>query len=165
MPKTRKDLYPRVHRHTLGKLFHSFLARQTPFVAHEQSFVLRSTGSMFSTSPNPRINSGRYSLRPIGFLKFRLAVAPVMPIVRRSSLWRGRPGTVRHAPGKPEHELPREPWLFALELAPQVAEPEPVPPEPNQVGFGQAGIGDGVIPFHRCLAPGHQRLRVLEMRS
>ena len=70
---------------------------------------------------------------------------PAPPDLHGSDVY--RPG-ICHAPGKPEHELPREPWLFALELAPQVAEPEPVPPEPDQIRFGKAGVIDGVIPVH-----------------
>ena len=78
---------------------------------------------------------------------------PAPPDLHRAGV--NRPG-VSHAPRKPEQELPWEPGLFASELAPQVAEPEPMPPNPDQVGFGKAGVIDGVIPFHWVPRSGHQ---------
>ena len=58
-----------------------------------------------------------------------------------------RPG-VCHAPRKPEHEPPRTPGILSTDLVPQAAEPEPMPPEPDQIRFGKAGVIDGVIPVH-----------------
>ena len=74
---------------------------------------------------------------------------PAPPDLHRASV--NRPG-VSNAPREPEQQFPREPWLFTPELAPQVAEPEPMPPEPDQVGLGEAGVIDEVIPVHDVLS-------------
>ena len=78
---------------------------------------------------------------------------PAPPDLHRADV--NRPG-VSHAPREPEQELPWEPGLFASELAPQVAEPEPMPPNPDQVGFGKAGVIDGVIVHGVPFEDGHQ---------
>ena len=79
---------------------------------------------------------------------------PAPPDLHRAGV--NRPG-VSNAPREPEQQFPREPWLFTPELAPQVAEPEPMPPEPDQIRFGKAGVIDGVIPVHGVpFEDGHQ---------